>query len=191
MASFKVLFMFLVSVLLGANATNHTTKYEIGPGRIMRDFTSAGGLSATDYHVVDIPILAPLSATGSATVTSTNAKDGSTGTKYAALCIPNPFRRMGTGTGRTFINAGSGVVRYAVYKNIRNPNGAGGDVGFVSGCESGTGASLMDNLATATGARVRYTTGSAAWNELDYIKVGLRKDPTAGFQATLSVVVSE
>lgn len=187
MASFKVLLLFFVSVLLRANSTYHTTPYEIGPGRMTRDFVSATTLSATDYHVFDLPILAWATQTGG-TVTSTNGVTGGTGVKYASICLPNPFKRMGTGTGRTFLNIGSGGVLEAVYINKANPAGVGGDLGFVDGCENGTGSTIIDNVCTGTGCNSQYIangTSMAVWQGAEYLKLGLRGNPTSAFRAIL------
>lgn len=173
MSSFLVAsVMLIMSLLRGVNATYHTTPYILGAGIGSKDFSSATIMNTTRKIVFEMPITALASATGSSTV-KTNNQDGVPGTKYASICVPNPFRNMGTGTGRTFLNIGSGTVLRAIYGVKKNPTGVGGDLGFVADCESGTGQTLINNVCTATGCVSRYTTGTADWNGAYFVKLGL------------------
>lgn len=193
MASFKVLLLTLITVLMGAQSSTGTTPYSIGPGRVMKDFTSAGGLSATSFHVIDIPILARATATGSATV-KTTGYDGTSGTKYASVCVPNPLRNMGTGSGRTFLNRGSGGVLAAIYNVKNSPAGIGGDVGFVRGCTSGTGAQLLNDVCTGSGCTSAFVADDNSfpiWQGQEYIKLGLRGNPTSSYQASLFLLITD
>lgn len=188
MASFKVMLVFLVSVLLRANTTTLTTPYEIGPGGMTRDFVSSTVLSATDYHVFSLPVLAHASASGSATITSTNNLTGKTGGTYRSICLPNPFKRMGSGTGRTFFNVGSGGILEAVLINKANPTGAAGDLGFTDDCDNGSGSSVIDNTCSATGCSAIFIANGSTmptWEGSQYLKYTLSKDPGAGYKAVL------
>lgn len=198
MASFRVLVLSLIAVLMGsmsaAHSTPFTTPYEIGPGRIMNDFTTSGGKSATSFHVVDLPILAMAQNTGSLTV-KTNGYDGKAGTKYASICIPNPLRNMGTGSGRTYLNRGSGSVLFAAYHVDKGGAAVGGDIGFTKSCvANGTGTDLFDDVVTATGATNQWVangTNKKIWQGQEFIKLGLRGSPGGGYKANLFLIITD
>ena len=190
MTSFRVLAIAIIAVLLRpVNSAYLTTKYELGPAIVMKEFTAAGNLSGNMFHVVTLPIYAIATSTGSATVESMG-KTGVVGTKYASICIPNPLRMNGTGTGKLFFNRGSGIVLRADWFVIKGPGNVGGDIGFVDGCESGTGDTLINNACSGTGCRSSYTEGTADWDGNDFIKVGLRGDP-GNINARLSVSITD
>lgn len=183
---------YLFAATTGATGP-YTTKYEIGPGRIMRDFSITGLQSTFDYKVVDLPILAYAIASGSLTI-NTTGPTGKNGTKYASVCIPNPLKATGAGSGRTVLNRSGATILFGLYKNVSNPASVGGDVGFVKGCRSGTGDTIFDNLSTASGARVVYTPTAGSeltWQSADYIKLGLRGNPTAAFRAKLYFLITD
>lgn len=193
MSVIKVALLTFLSLLLGANTTLNTTKYEVGPGRAMRAFNGTTQ-STTKYHIVDLPVLAPASATGSATIKTNNAA-GSPGTKYASICLPNPLTkfRRGTGSGTTAnADSGSGMIVTAIYGVEADPASIGGDLGFVKGCQSGTGSDIFDNINTGTGARtVFFANGTTVkdWNGADYVKLGLRGNPTSAYKGYLFLLV--
>lgn len=180
--------VFLVSVLLRAQTSTGTTPYEIGPGGMTRDFVSSTVLSATDYHVFSLPVLAHASNSGSALINSTNNLNGTSGKTYRSICLPNPFKPMGSGTGRTFFNIGSGAILEAVLINKANPTGASADLGFTDGCANGSGSSIIDNACTATGCSAVFIANGTTlpvWNGAQYLKLALTKDPGAGYKAVL------
>ena len=160
----------------------------------MADYTSTAGKSATSFRLIDLPINAWANASGSLTV-KTTGKDGFAGTKYAAICIPNPLRKMGTGTGRTFLNRGSGSILVAQYTADASPAAIGGDIGFVKSCNAnGTGTDLFDNVVTATGATDQWVangTNKKIWQGNEYIKLGLRGNPTSAYQARLFILMTD
>lgn len=123
-----------------------------------------------------LPIVFDVSGTGSTSATQ----------RYDAACIPNPL-------ANAEIDTGSGVVVRVTYHNISNPNGAAGDIGFVTACDdhSASGSSLIDNFGTATGAVAHYTTGTAVWNGGQFIKVTHSKNPTTGYDAKVTVWIED
>lgn len=195
MSVIKIALLTFMSLLMGANTTLNTTKYEVGPGRAMRAFNGTTQ-STTKYHIVDLPILAPANATGSLTV-KTAGPGGVQGTKYASICLPSPFMkfRRGTGSGTTAnATAGSGGIVAAIYGVEADPASVGGDIGFVKGCQSGTGSDIFDNTTTGTGARtIFFANGSTwkDWNGADYVKLGLRGNPTSAYKAYLFLLVMD
>ena len=193
MASFKVLLLTLITVLMGAQSSSGTTPYSVGPGRVMKDFTVSGGLSATSFHVIDLPILARATNSGSATIKAAGY-DGTNGTKYASICIPNPLRNMGTGSGRTFLNRGSGGILEVVYQVEKGGAGVGGDLGFVRSCGAGTGSQLINDVCTATGCTSSFIADDNSfpiWQGQEFIKLGLRGTPGGGYKASLFLKVTD
>lgn len=87
---------------------------------------------------------------------------GSTTVRYAASCFRNPLYNL---------SAGTGVLARLDY-HAGDTNGNGGDIGFVNSCTDNTasGSDLIDNTCTATGCVSSYTTGTAAWNGMRYVK---------------------
>lgn len=200
MSVIKITLLTFFSLLMGASSSTYTTRYEVGPGRSMRDFvqtgTGAATQSKTKYYVIDMPLLLPATATGSNTVTSTGP-DGNAGTKYSALCVPNPLTKLrnGTGSGNTAnMSRGSGGILTAILGVKENPNAAGGDIGFVKACESGTGSQLFNDTCTATGCINKFFANGSTWvdwNGADFLKWGLRKDPTKAFDANLFLLITD
>lgn len=193
MSVIKVALLTFMALLMGSSSSLNTTKYEVGPGRAMRAFNGTTQ-STTKYHIVDLPVLAPASATGSATIKTNNAA-GVAGTKYASICLPNPLTkfRRGTGSGTTAnASAGSGMIVTAIYGVEADPANVGGDIGFVKGCQSGTGSDIFDNITSGTGSRtVFFANGTTVkdWNGADYVKLGLRADPTSAYKGYLFLLV--
>lgn len=201
MTSFLLTLITYVAFFIAPVTSLNTTKYEIGPGTRMRDFeyascTGSGaqpnciGKQSQTRWVGNIPVLANAVGTGSDTV-KTTGPDGKAGTKYPAICIPNPFRKMGTGTGKTFFNTGTGTVTKLVYVNVRNPAATAGDIGFVHDCLKGSGETLIANLPTNTGASVSFvpTSTNGTFNGYDFIKLAMSANPTSSFRAQIYVEV--
>lgn len=204
MTSFALSLVAFVAFFINPLSTNQTTRYEVGPGTRMRDYQyvsptaaapcTGSGTQPSCAHKPDtqnkwigrIPLLADATGTGSATV-KTTGPDGTSGGKYKAICVPNPMRKMGTGTGRTFFNTGTSSLLTLFYQNVRNPAAAAGDVGFVHSCGAGSGASILDNLSTVTGATVRFvpTSTNSIWNDKDFLALTMSIDPTPSFRAQL------
>lgn len=193
LASIKIALLTFMSLLFGATPSTGVTPHEIGPGRIMRDyqFTTAAPslLSRTNYYVVDLPVLAYATATGSSTG----------GYQPKSICVPNPLTRLrqGTGSGSAAnLNRGSGALLVAVYNNVKNPAGIGGDVGFSANCAAATasGQTIMNDVCTATGCTTKYiASGSSAldWNGASYVTLTLRDNPTSAFRASLFLQVTD
>jgi len=200
MTSIALIFFYFTAYFIAPGSLTDTTRFEYGPGHRMRDFAyvdtctgsgsqpSCAHKGSSTVYIGNLPLLADAIGTGSSTVTSTGPT-GVAGTQYSAICIPNPFRKQGTGTGTNFFNTGSGVVMRLVYSNVKNPAAASGDIGFVQSCNSGTGDTLLANLSTVTGATVSFvpTATNGNWNGWDFIKLGMSTDPTPSFRARLYI----
>lgn len=143
-------------------------------GGIFLPKLSTTGSETNQAFAAFLPIVADVTATGS---TSTSAR-------YDAACITNPLYGLGLGSGS--------VVRLT-YHNVTSPAAIGGDIGFVSACDSksASGAGLIDNVCTATGCISTYTTGTALWNAAEKIKLTLRGDPTSSYDAKITVWVED
>lgn len=162
------------------------TKYAVGPGRIMRAFEENGVLSRTKRHVVDLPILAWATQTGSATV----------GYKPKAICIPNPLKNTGSGTGSTALNAGSGAITEILWHVEKGPANVGGDISLTNDCgKANSGTKLVvNNICSGSGCWTSFLATSAdtpAWGNSEYLAVTLRGDPTAAFRATLDTRIKD
>jgi len=148
-------------------------------GTVLATGLVGGGVAISEFNSAGAPDPVTISIdrdTAYAYVTKT----GSTTLKYPATCIENPLRDLGLGSGT--------VVR-ATYSARYSPAAAGGDVVFAKDCldHTASGVVLIDNFCTSSGCVSNYTTGTAAWNSADYIKVIFRKDPTAGHDARLKL----
>jgi hypothetical protein len=107
---------------------------------------------------------------------------GSTTIRYGASCFPNPLAK---------ISGGSGTVLRLTYQAGNNPAGVGGDIGFVKSCTAHTGATasgsdLIDNTCTSTGCVSQYTTGTASFNNVDYIKFTPRANLTSSYTGRIT-----
>lgn len=196
MSVIKVALLTFMSLLMGTSASLGTTKYEVGPGRVMRSFVGTTQ-SQTVYHLVDLPVLVPANGTGSATI-KTTGPDGTLGTKYASICIPSPLTkfRYGTGSGTTAnMSFGSGGIVTAIYGVVADPANIGGDMGFVKNCTTnGTGSDIFNNTTSGTGARSLFFANGSTWkdwNGADYVKLGLRGNPTSSYKANLFLIVMD
>jgi hypothetical protein len=170
---------FLGSILLsGIISVSSGPQTAVNGGAIMvPDFTSAGVAS----HTAKIPVIEPFAAFVEGT--------GSTTLRYGAACFPNPLKGM---------NMGSGTVVRLTYHVGHNPTGIGGDIGFVKNCTNhaandatASGAQLIDNTCTATGCTSYYTTGTAPWNNADFIKFTPRGNLTSGYTGRITGEVED
>jgi hypothetical protein len=138
------------------------------------DFTTAGVISRTAYIPVEFPVgLYVRGGTGSTTI------------KYPAACAPNPLKKLAKG---------SGTLLRLTYHNGRNPTAIGGDIGFVKGCGDafGSGSVLaINDTCTSSGCTSYYTTGTALWNDADYIKFTPRAALAPGFTARITGSVED
>ena len=145
---------FLGSILLAATiSTSSTNTTGVNGGAILvPDFTSAGVASRNAVVPVRQQFIAYV-----------RSNTGSTTIRYPASCFPNVLK------GRS---RGSGTVLRLTYHSGPNPAGVGGDIGFVKSCGAagGSGSDLINDVCTASGCVSHYTTGTAAWNDADFIK---------------------
>lgn len=185
--SYIITLLTFMSFLVSApTVPTGQTKYAVGPGRVMRAFEENGTLSRTKRHVVDLPILAPATQTGSDTV----------GYKPKSICIPNPLKDTGSGTGSTALNAGSGAIMETVWHVDKGPADIGGDLTLTDNCgTSGSGSKLViDDLCSGTGCYTNFIATTAdmpTWANSEFLSVTLRGDPTAAFHATLDVRIKD
>ncbi|MGE0536644.1 MAG: hypothetical protein AB7O68_16860 [Pirellulales bacterium] len=138
--------------------------------------------------VLSLPFVAKATATGSATV-KTTGMDGKAGTKYAAICLPNPLFNVGYGSGGTTVGRNSGSILELVYHNVRNPAAIGGDIGFVRDCNSdGTGSTLINDTCTASGCTSIFALSgnNGDWSGFQFVKLGLRGNPTSSYEAYIT-----
>ncbi len=167
---------FLGSILFGGMISTGSagTTSVAGGAIILPEFASATTLanSATSKFVFTEPFIAYVRGTGSTTL------------RYGAACFPNPLKKL---------SAGSGTVVRLTYHAGNNPAGVGGDIGFVKDCVANTagdntlsGSNLIDNTCTATGCTSYYTTGTAAWNNADFVKFTPRANLTAGYTGRIT-----
>lgn len=109
---------------------------------------------------------------------------GSTTLRYGAACFPNPFKNM---------SGGSGVLVRLDYHVGNNPAGLGGDIGFVKSCTlhaagnaAASGSDIINDVCTGTGCISTYTTGTAAWNNADYVKFTPRGNLTSSYTGRIT-----
>jgi hypothetical protein len=144
----------------------------VGGGQFLYKVDDSG-VQTSAVTTLDAQYMVNVTATGSTTI------------KYNAVCIPNPLTKLSP-------SLGSGTVVRLTYHNITNPNGAGGDIGFVTSCANTTsGSTLIDNTCTATGCVSYYTTGTGAWNGAHFLKYTMRKDPTAAYSARITFTLED
>lgn len=173
-------FLYFVGSIVLATYISTTTGQQTGVngGAIMvPDFNTSGVESRTVRVPVRLPFVAYVRGTGSTTL------------RYGAACFPNPLKAMGKGSGV--------LLRLAVYVG-NSPAGLGGDVGFVKSCaghaandNTASGDTLINNVATGTGAHSEYTTGTADWNQDDFIKFTPRGNLTTSYTARIEGEVQD
>lgn len=113
------------------------------------------------------------------------ANTGSTTIKYPSICFRNPLNALGKGSGS--------IVRLALY-NGANPTAISGDVGLTKGCGNSFGSGsvvLINDLATASGSRAYYTTGTQTIGSDDYIKFTPSGVLAPGFTARLTGIIED
>lgn len=109
-----------------------------------------------------------------------------------------PYIKACTGTGGQSVYdtciippllSSSGTIKRIDLMVTSNPAGASLDCGFVKGTNTATGTLFtnFDSVASATGSRVTFSTGSLSWNSADYIKCATLTDPTSSFDADIRV----
>lgn len=138
------------------------------------DFNTSGVYSRS----VAIPVLFPFAG-------FVRGGTGSTTVKYPAACIRNPLYAVSKSSGS--------VVRLAFY-NERNPTGVSVDVGLTKGCGDSFGSGsvlLIDNVATASGSRAFYTTGTQSITSDEYIKVTPSAALAAGYRARVIGIIED
>lgn len=179
-------FVSFLNIPTNAQVVAGETRYAVGPGRIMRDFEDNGSLSKTKFHVVDLPILAVATQTGSATV----------GYKPKSICIRNPLRNTGAGSGTTALNRGSGAIMEVVWNVKKGPANIGGDLTLTDDClRANSGSKLVINdLCSGSGCYthlIATTASMPTWGNAEFLSVTLRDNPTSAFRATLDVRIKD
>ncbi len=157
------------------------------------DTTSTSGHSVVLPEFASATTLRPVTGSTSSgfpykvTVNAYVRGTGSTTLRYSASCIRNPLKGMG---------AGSGIVARLDYHVGNNPNGLGGDIGFVKNCSNhgvgvaaASGSDLINDVATATGATSSYTTGTATFNDADFIKFTPRGNLGSSYTGRITLEV--
>ena len=169
----KYLYILGSLLLAGVIATGSGNLTGVNGGAIMvPDFTTAGVASRTARVPVKEYFIGYVKGTGSTTI------------KYPASCFRNPLRGQ---------SKGSGTLLRLTYHSGNNPAGVGGDIGFVKDCSAsgGSGASVINDTCTATGCTSYYTTGTALWNDADYIKFTPRANLTTSYTGRITGQVED
>src|SRR3990167_6667565 len=138
----------------------------VGGGIRLMDFDDSGTVIENRTYVAEDILNIDVSSSGGVV-------------EYDAALVSNPLLSLSGSTVGS--NAGSGVLLYVMYQNIRNPRGVSHDICFVTGAMTATGSSKscpLQNTCTATGctsmAVVTLTSGvpdaQFLWNGADKLK---------------------
>ncbi len=138
----------------------------IGGGIRMADFDDSGNVIENRTFIAEDLLNIDLTSSGGVV-------------QYDAAIVSNPLLAVDGTRGGT--NAGSGVILYVMYQNIRNPKAVSHDICFVTGTLTATGATkscVLQNTCTATGcismAVLTLTSGvpdrQFLWNGADKLK---------------------
>lgn len=159
---------FIGSLVFGGLLSTGVT----GGAIAVPEFTTGGLPSRTAKAVIEMPVNAFVTATGSQTI------------DYPAACVRNPLRNLALGSGR---------LLDVSYQTGNNPRGVGADIGFTKGCSNafGSGSDVINDTCSSTGCVSTYTTGTALWNDADYLKLTFRDFPGAGYTGRIRLTVQD